>query len=173
MESPLSIFRESYLSRYSIFTPGLAMAFLSVLFVKHFPTQSHEKAATSQWAACNVTIFFALQEGIEMKKLIALKFPYTARFALNVSNKKATETLRGQIWLRCSHVNWRSTEEGLDALLLMDAFPPDISTFLLGAAKVPLHLETFVLLVLAWCYHFSSREALHELRLTQYPQTYR
>lgn len=100
MESTLSIFRESYLSRYSIFTPGLARAFLSALFVKHFPTQSHGKAATSQWAACNVTIFFALQEGIEMKKLIALKFPYTARR----SGWDALMSIEGalrKVWMHC------------------------------------------------------------------------
>lgn len=93
-----------------------------------------------------VTVFFALQEGTEMKKLIALRFPYTPRFALNASNKKTTETLRGQIWLRCSHIDERSTEEGLGALLLMDASTPDISFCPFTSRNI------------CSCYHFSSRQ---------------
>lgn len=48
-----------------------------------------------------------------------------------------TETLRGE--MRCSHIDERSAEEGLGALLLMDASPPDISTSLLGQQK-PLYI---------------------------------
>lgn len=54
-----------------------------------------------------------------------------------------TETLRGE--MRCSHIDERSAEEGLGALLAAHGcVPPRHLYFPSGSAKAPLHLETSV-----------------------------
>lgn len=117
-------------------------------------------------------------------------FLCTARRHWNEEANCTKIPIHGQVCIKCLQQkdNWNFTGSDLAEMLSRQlkehwgrsgctaahgCIPPRHLYFPSGAAKVPLHLETFVLLVLAWCYHFSSREALNELRLTQYPQTYR
>lgn len=148
-----------------IFMPGLARSFLSVPFVKHFPTQSHGKAATTQWAACNVTVLSQISLHCN-EEANCTKIPIHTQICIKcLQNDNWNLTGRDEMLSHRWKERWGRTRCTACCSWMR---PPQTSLLPFWVSKSPFTSRN----IRPW-YHFSSRQALNELRLTRYPQTHR